>query len=210
MFCLTTTKRILLLVVPLIRPQPIWLYSHSLTAAPHPFQVKVKVTLLLVVYRQSVLLGVKPLETHDQSFFQPNLCCKSLCVTSSLTRWWVCLLQLLLAVILRSSPAGLMTTLYCLRFVTSPTCRALIESYALRKNYVRYPFLSLSLMLRPMVGRPVCLGIKQPSGAHNQISIIVRQLRVCWCGALSDERMGLSFTNAADPRQRIHSRVRVQ
>jgi hypothetical protein len=28
-------------------------------------------------------------------------------------------------------------------------------------------------------------------------------------GALSDERMGLSFTNAADPRQRSHSWVRV-
>jgi hypothetical protein len=28
-------------------------------------------------------------------------------------------------------------------------------------------------------------------------------------GALSDERMGLSFTIAADPRQRSHSRVRV-
>jgi hypothetical protein len=41
---------------------------------------------------------------------------------------------------------------------------------------------------------------------------------LCYCqtvaglfmwGALSDERTGLSFTNAADPRQRSHSRVRV-
>jgi hypothetical protein len=29
-------------------------------------KVKVKVTLRLTVYRQSVRLGVKPLETHDQ------------------------------------------------------------------------------------------------------------------------------------------------
>jgi hypothetical protein len=30
---------------------------------------KVKVTLRLAVYRQSVRLDVKPLETHDQTFF---------------------------------------------------------------------------------------------------------------------------------------------
>jgi hypothetical protein len=71
--------------------------------------VRVRVALLLAVYCQSAPLGVKPLETPNQHFFQPNACGYSPYVTSSLTRGWVCRLQLLLA--LASA-----VTLYCLRF----------------------------------------------------------------------------------------------
>jgi hypothetical protein len=47
-------------------------------------KVKVKVTLRLAVYRQSIHLGARPLETHDQRFlFQLNSCGNSPYVTSS-------------------------------------------------------------------------------------------------------------------------------
>jgi hypothetical protein len=70
--------------------------------------------------------------------------------------------------------------------------------------------LSLSLMLRPTVSRPVCLGIKHPFGAYEQIFITCVTVMVLFLwGALSDERSGLSSVCAAGPCQRSLSRVRV-
>jgi hypothetical protein len=45
--------------------------------------------------------------------------------------------------------------------------------------------LSVCLILRPTVSRPVLLGIKPRSGAYDQISITFTQLRVCWYEAPS-------------------------
>jgi hypothetical protein len=68
----------------------------------------------------------------------------------------------------------------------------------------------LSFMLRPTISRPVCLGIKHPFGAYDQIFITcVTVTGLFLWGALSDERTGLSFIYAAGPCQRNLSLVRV-
>jgi hypothetical protein len=63
-------------------------------------------------------------------------------------------------------------------------------------------------MLRPTVSRPVCLGIKHPSGDYDQYYCQRVASLLMW-GVLSDERTGLSFVYATDPCQRSLSRVRV-
>jgi hypothetical protein len=67
--------------------------------------------------------------------------------------------------------------------------------------------MSLSLMLRPTVSRssnkaPIW-GLRPDFYYRQKIAGLFM-----W-GAISDERMGLSFSNAFDPRQHSHSRVRV-
>jgi hypothetical protein len=60
-----------------------------------------------------------------------------------------------------------------------------VEVFDPASTLVKLACLNLSLTLRPTVSRPVSLGIKYPSGAYDQIFIIVWQLRFCWFRAPS-------------------------
>jgi hypothetical protein len=62
----------------------------------------------------------------------------------------------------------------------------------------------VEVIVWPTAGRPVCPGVRQPSGPLNQIFITFRQMWVCWCGApsLTKERIGslqLPLVLASEP-----------
>jgi hypothetical protein len=68
--------------------------------------------------------------------------------------------------------------------------------------------IALSLILRPTVSRPVCLGIKHPSGAYRPDFYYCQTVAgLLMCGALSDEKAGLPFTITDGPRHRNHIRA---
>jgi hypothetical protein len=64
--------------------------------------------------------------------------------------------------------------------VVYPTCEENINATGCLNTISFQLSLSLSLMLRPTVSRPVCLGIKHPSGACDQIFISVRNTEYVW------------------------------
>jgi hypothetical protein len=129
------------------------IYERSISVLPfikayncfntHTHTVWIRVTLRLAVYRQSVRLGVQPLETHGQNFFsQLNTCGHSLYITSSLTRGWVCHLQLLLslasAFILGSDSRGTRDHILSSQIRDFPFCR-LLRLAGLRWKYSTPP-----------------------------------------------------------------------
>jgi hypothetical protein len=107
---------------------------------PNLLTVRVRVTLRLALYRQSVRLGDKPLETHDSNFiFQLNTCGSCPYVTFSLTRW-VCHLQLLLvlasAVILRPVSRGSNDHILLSQMRNSPNLEGQVPAFISPRNRV--------------------------------------------------------------------------
>jgi hypothetical protein len=141
------------------------------------------------------VLVTTPWDSRLVNFFQLNICGYSPYVTSSLKRGWVCPLQLLLvfasAVIPRFQSRGAHGHILLSQIRDSLNLGGqvpyLYPPGAGRPDYTEISAegLSLSLMLRPTVNRPVYLGIKHPYGAYDQFFLTVRQLRFCWCGVLS-------------------------
>jgi hypothetical protein len=72
---------------------------------------------------------------------------------------------------------------------------------------VRSP--KVKVMLRSTVSLPICLGVKDPSGAQDQILLRSDSCGFVKVGRSLMEKMGLPLTIVAGPRQRIlgsHSR----
>jgi hypothetical protein len=108
--------------------------THSFTHQPTHCNIE-RVT--------SVRLGAEPLETHGQNlFFLLNTCCHSPYITSSLTRGWVCHLQLLLALassfILGSKSRGTRDHILLSQIRDFPFCR-LLRLAGLRWRYSTPP-----------------------------------------------------------------------
>jgi hypothetical protein len=106
----------------------------------------------------------------------------------------------------RKIPAHTLNCLERCRSLESP----LIHFWLLALVYLLLS-LSLSLMLRPTVSRPVWSWNKAPiSGLRPNFYYSQSVAGLLMWGALPDERAGLSFTIAAGACQRSHSQVQVQ
>jgi hypothetical protein len=133
--------------------------SHSPTTSLHSTElhsvkvkVRVKVTLRLAVYRQSVHLGVKPLESHDHRFF---------------FHWTLKVTVLMEHPLWRED--GFVSYEYAWPYVNCT-----FRTYNMSKSKSHCDWRSIS----QSVSKSWC---RSPSGAHDQIFITTWQLRSCFC-----------------------------
>jgi hypothetical protein len=124
--------------------------SGSITEIPYlvpetlnMFPDRVRVALRREVYRRSVRLGDEPLQTQTSNFiFQLNTCGYSPYVTSSLTRGWVCRLQLLLvlasAVTLRSESRSTHDHILLPQIRDSPNLQGQVLVFTSTRNWVPF------------------------------------------------------------------------
>jgi hypothetical protein len=133
--------------VPLLsgsRPCRLAAISHQpptlLTAASRLSVIRVRARVILwpAVFLQSVRLGDKPSRLTTLNFFQLNTCSHSPYVTSSLTRGWVCSLQLLLvlasAIIFRSDSRGTHDHILLSQIRDSPNLEGQVPVFIFPKN----------------------------------------------------------------------------
>jgi hypothetical protein len=112
------------------------------------------------------------------------------------------------------SPLGLTTIFYRLRFETSfsspPTTRRVtVEVFDPASTRVTLSILyQVKVTLRLTVSQSVSFGVEPHLGLMTIYLLLFDSCGLVFVGALSDERTGLSFTIAAGPSQRSHSRAR--
>jgi hypothetical protein len=144
----------------------------------------------------AVCLGIKhPPGAYDQISITVRQLRFCWCGAHSLTSGRVCRLQLLLglasAVIFGSECHGTRDHILLSQIGDFPFRRLLRrEGLWWRYSYQRPHRISsrwsqIQSYVRLTVSRPVCLGVKHPSGAYDQLFITVWRLQTCWCGALS-------------------------